>query len=234
MKIVLADDEPLARRRMAALLQDHADAEIIASLGDPEAVLLACETQRPDLLLLDIRMPGLDGIATARRLRALDTGTQIIFCTAFEEHALDAWDVRATDYLLKPVSPARLARALQRVRERLPETGTGGWLHARRHGEDLRIPLADVLYLSAEDKYVSAHLTDDEVLLEESLKSLLEQWPEQLLRLHRRFVVPRARLLAIEETPDGPRARLAGCDERLEISRRNLPAVRKLLRQRDG
>ena len=117
MKVIIADDEHLARRRIESLLAQFGDIEVVASLGDADAALKACEDMHPDLLLLDIRMPGLDGLEFARRLRESDARTQIVFCTAYEQHAVDAWEVRASDYLLKPVTPDRLGRALARVRE---------------------------------------------------------------------------------------------------------------------
>lgn len=232
MKVVIADDEPLARRRMQALLAECGDIEIVASVGDAEAALAACAQMQPDLLLLDIQMPGLNGIGAARRLRELPTPPQVVFCTAYEQHAVDAWDVRASDYLLKPVNRQRLERALQRVRELAAERVPAAWLHARVGGEDRRIALDEVLYLAAEDKYVTAHLVDGEILLEDSLKSLQEAHPERLLRLHRNCLVPRERLLGIRTLADGhAEARIAGCDERLPVSRRNLQALRKVLRQ---
>lgn len=99
MRILIADDEPLARARLAALLQDCDGAEVVASVGDGDAVLAACAEAQPDLLLLDIAMPGLDGIGVARRLAALSRPPQLVFCTAYEEHALTAYELRAADYL---------------------------------------------------------------------------------------------------------------------------------------
>ena len=234
MKVMIADDEHLARRRMESLLAQFSDIEIIASLGDADAALKACEDMHPDLLLLDIRMPGLDGLEFARRLRESDARTQIVFCTAYEQHAVDAWEVRASDYLLKPVTPDRLQRALTRVRELIGEGGPArAWLHARVRGETLRIALEEVLYLQAEDKYVTTHLTGGRsILLEDSLKSLHEAHPDRLVRLHRNSLVPRERLLGLRSLADGgAEARIAGCEDRLEVSRRNLPVVRKLLRE---
>ncbi len=232
MKVVIADDEHLARRRMESLLADCDGVELIASLGDAEAALKACADLQPDVLLLDIRMPGMDGLELARRLRATGGRTQIVFCTAFEQHAVDAWEVRASDYLLKPVSLERLKRALARARELIGERTEPAWLHARMHGETLRIALDEVLYLVAEDKYVNAQTTHGSVLLEDSLKSLEEAHPERLLRLHRSCLIPRERLLGVRTLPNGhAEARIDGSDVRLEVSRRNLPALRRLLRE---
>lgn len=232
MKVMIADDEHLARRRMESLLADCDGVEVIASLGDAETALKACTDLHPDVLLLDIRMPGMDGLELARRLRANGGHTQVVFCTAFEQHAVDAWEVRASDYLLKPVSLERLKRALARARELLGERSEPAWLHARMRGETLRIALDEVLYLAAEDKYVNAQLSKGSVLLEDSLKSLEDSHPERLLRLHRNCLIPRERLLGVRTLPNGQaEARIDGSDVRLEVSRRNLPALRKLLRE---
>lgn len=231
MKVVIADDEPLARKRLEALLQQCDNIDVCATAGNGEQALQACHACRPGVILLDIQMPGLDGLAAARRLRAIDESIQVVFCTAYERHAVDAWEVRASDYLLKPVSLERLRRALKRVQQLADRRVPRVWLHARVHGEDQRIALDDVLYLSAEDKYVVAHLAAGEILLDDSLKSLEQAHPDRLLRLHRRCLLPRERLLAIRSTPGGgAEARIHGSDEHLEISRRNLPGLRKLLR----
>lgn len=233
MDILIADDEPLARARLASLLGQCDDTRVVASVGDAEAALAACAEFRPQLLLLDVRMPGLDGLQLARRLEGLSERPQVVFCTAFEAHALDAYEVRAADYLLKPVSLQRLQRALVRVRElgHVAASPSRDYLHARVRDEMVRISLHEVFYLLADEKYVAAHLERGTVLLDESLKSLEQAFPERLQRLHRNCLIPRERLLGLKTAADGHvQARIAGCDELLEVSRRNLAAVRKVLR----
>jgi two-component system response regulator AlgR len=234
LDVLIADDEPLARARLAALLAECEGVHVVASLGDAEAALAACVESKPDVLLLDIRMPGLDGLQLARRLSAMAPAPQVVFCTAFEGHAVDAYDVRAADYLLKPVGIERLRRALDRARSLAAANGraAASYLHAHVRGESVRVALDDVLYLVADEKYVSAHTTQGTVLLEDSLKSLERDFPERLLRLHRNCLVPRERLLGIRALDDGRgMARIAGSDRTLEVSRRNLPTLRKLLRE---
>lgn len=234
MKALIADDEPLARLRMKTLLSQCDGVEVVADVGDAEAALVACESSRPDVLLLDIRMPGLDGLQLARRLASLSSAPQVIFCTAFEAHAVDAYDVRAADYLLKPVSLERLRRALERVQHLLAAQvrAPHDYLHARLGGEQTRVALEDVFYLLADDKYVAAHHRGGQLLLEDSLKSLEQQFPERLLRLHRNCLAPRERLLGLKTLGDGRvMARLAGCDALLEVSRRNVTGLRKWLRE---
>lgn len=231
MRIVIVDDEPLARARLAALLRDCAGAEVIASVGDGEAALAVCAKTHPDLLLLDVAMPGLDGIGVARRLTLLPDSPQLVFCTAYEEHALKAYELRAADYLLKPVRIERLREALARaqaLRQRVPSAAAT--LLAQVHGAPVKIPLAEVLYLSADDKYVTVHRATGEVLVEQSLKAIEELFPERFVRVHRGCLIPVERLLGLQRDAGGVlRALIAGSDAAPEVSRRNLAAVRKLL-----
>ncbi|QAU24538.1 response regulator transcription factor [Dyella sp. M7H15-1] len=232
MRVLIVDDEPLARARLAALLKECEDVEVVGSMADGEAALTALSEIRPDLLLLDINMPGLDGKALAAKL-ANRARPQVVFCTAYEAHAVQAFDLGATDYLLKPVRVERLRDALKRVRQRLdaqPREPTG-WLHARVRGEPVRMALDEVVCLLAEEKYVIAHRRGGQLLLDESLRQLEETYPDQLIRLHRNCLVPAYRLIGLKTLADGRvLARLAGTDFSPEVSRRNLPTLRKLLR----
>lgn len=233
MRILIADDEPLARARLAALLRECEGAEVVASVGDGEAALAACAQHRPDLLLLDIAMPGLDGIGVARRLAALPVSPQLVFCTAYEEHALAAYELRAADYLLKPVRMERLREALSRARAlRQRVEPRAAFLLAQVHGVPLRIALDEVLYLSADDKYVTVHrAAGDDGLSEQSLKAIEDAFPDRFVRIHRACLVPVTRLLGLRRDPDGTlHALIAGSDAEPEVSRRNHAAVRKLLR----
>jgi len=232
MRVLIVDDEPLARMRLAALLGECDGVEVVGSLGDGEAALAAIGELSPDVLLLDINMPGLDGTALARRLGAR-ARPQVVFCTAYENHAIEAFDLGAVDYLLKPVRLERLREALQRAARRLDTTPRerSGYLHGRLRGEQVRIALDEVILLQADEKYVTVQHTGGELLIEESLRQLEETYPEQLVRLHRNCLVPHARLLGLKTLADGRTlARLAGTEQQPEVSRRNLPALRKLLR----
>lgn len=232
MRALIVDDEPLARARMAALLGACAGVEIVGSVDDGEAALAALNELQPDVLLLDINMPGIDGVSLAQRL-AGRARPQVIFCTAYEAHALKAFELGATDYLLKPVRLERLREALQRAQGRLEEAPREplAYLHGRLRGEQVRIALDEVLCLIAEEKYVVVHHRGGELLIEDSLRQLEEALPEQLIRLHRNCLVPPARLLGVKTLADGRvLARLDGTELTPEISRRNLPTLRKLLR----
>lgn len=232
MRVLIADDEPLARARLAALLRECGGAEVVASVGDGEAALAACAQHRPDLLLLDIAMPVLDGIGVARRLAALADPPQVVFCTAYEQHALAAYELRAADYLLKPVRLERLREALARagaLAERAPQADASLLVQVR--GAPLRIPLREILYLSADDKYVTVHRGAGDALTEQSLKAIEDAFPGRFVRIHRACLIPRDRLLGLRRDPDGSmRALVAGSGAEPEVSRRNLATVRKLLR----
>ncbi|HJW06605.1 MAG TPA: response regulator, partial [Rhodanobacter sp.] len=155
MRVLVVDDEPLARTRLTALLGDCAEAEVVGSVGDGEAALSALDDLQPDALLLDINMPGTDGVALAQRL-AGRARPQVIFCTAYEAHALKAFELGAVDYLLKPVRLDRLREALQRAQRRLADAPRepAAYLHGRLRGEQVRIALDEVICLLADEKYV--------------------------------------------------------------------------------
>ncbi len=232
MRVLIVDDEPLARARLAALLGECADVEIAGSVSDGEAALVALGELHPDVLLLDINMPGMSGTALAQRL-AGRSRPQVVFCTAYESHALHAFDLGAVDYLLKPVRLERLNEALQRARQRLlqAQRETVNYLHGRLGGEQVRVALDDVICLLAEEKYVVVQHRGGQLLLEESLRQLEDAYPDQLIRLHRNCLVPSQRLIGLKTLLDGRvLARLGGTELTPEVSRRNLPTLRKLLR----
>jgi len=233
MRILIVDDEPLARVRLSALLAKCPDAGPVDATGDGETALAMCADTAPDLLLADINMPGMDGVALTRRLAGQPAPPQVVFCTAYEHFAAQAFELGAADYLLKPVRLARLREALKRA-GRLRALGrmerTPPMLTVRMGGNEHRVALDDVLYLLAGDKYVTVHHTHGEDLTDTSLRQLEQRHPDQLVRLHRGCLVPRRRLLGLAPNGEGGTlARLAGTDATPHVSRRNLPAVRKLL-----
>ncbi|MEO5565154.1 MAG: LytTR family DNA-binding domain-containing protein [Luteimonas sp.] len=239
MKVILADDEPLARDRLRQLLAAVAGVEIVAEAGDGLAALRACAEHNPDLVLLDIAMPGIDGLEVARHLAAFEPRPAVVFCTAFDAHALSAFDAQAIDYLVKPVRAERLAAALERVRAfaagRSQAGVTGGvvrtHLCARLGGALRLIPVEDVHYLQAEEKYVVVHHARGRDLIEESLKSLEEEFSERFLRIHRNCLVARHELLELRRNGEGHvHAVLRHAGQRLEVSRRCLPQLRNQVR----
>lgn len=232
MRVLIVDDEPLARTRLAALLRECEGVIVVGSLGDGEAALDALGELHPDVLLLDINMPGMNGTTVAQRLAGRPR-PQVVFCTAYEAHAVYAFELGAVDYLLKPVRLERLRDALARASQRMQATPreTISYLHGRLRGEQVRIALDEVICLQADEKYVVVQHRGGELLLEESLRQLEDAYPEQLVRLHRNCLVPQQRLVGLKTLADGRvLARLGGSELTPEVSRRNLPALRKLLR----
>lgn len=242
MEVLIADDEPLARERLAALLAELGGHRVVGAVGDGRSVLEACMAQPPDAVLLDIEMPGMDGLEAARHLAAFDMPPAVIFCTAYDEHALAAFDAAAVDYLLKPVRLERLAAALQRAAERragrrqaqaapvLPGR-TRTHLAARLRGSLRLVPVAEIRYLQADEKYVVVHHARGEDLVEDSLKSLEAEFAGRFLRIHRNCLVAREQFSELKRTPDGlVHAVLRDGGAVLEVSRRCLPLLRDELK----
>jgi two-component system, LytTR family, response regulator AlgR len=255
VKVLIADDEPIARERLRALLADHADLRLVAEAGDGEEALRACAEYAPDVVLLDIAMPGMDGLEAARRLAELDPRPAVIFCTAYDEHALSAYEAAAVDYLVKPVRRERLAAALERARTFISgrgyqrsdsdahgmANGDGNaqaaekrrtHLCARLRGSLRLIPIEDIRYLHAEEKYVVVHHARGEDLIEESLKSLETEFAEQFVRIHRNCLVAREELTELRRSGDGRiEAVLKHGDKPLDVSRRCVPQLREFIKQ---
>ena len=238
MKVILADDEPLARDRLRQLLAEQPDIQIVAEAGDGHATLQACAEHDPDLVLLDISMPGIDGLEAARHLAAFEPRPAVVFCTAFDAHALSAFDAQAIDYLVKPVRAERLAAALERVRAfaagraHADATHTRARTHlcARLRGSLRLIPVEEVHYLQAEEKYVVVHHARGEDLVEESLKSLEGEFGDRFVRIHRNCLVARHDIVELRRGDDGgAQLVLAHADHPLEVSRRCLAPLRRSL-----
>ncbi|MGD8711129.1 MAG: LytTR family DNA-binding domain-containing protein [Ectothiorhodospiraceae bacterium] len=242
MKILIVDDEAPARSRLATLIKAVGGNDIVGEAGSGEEALTAVDRYRPDVVLLDIRMPGMDGLEAAARLSQMSRPPAVIFVTAYGDHALEAFDTAAIDYLVKPVRRDRLAAALQRARrlnraqlEALvtPGCDDAGRQHIlcrRRSGVEL-IPVESIRYFMADQKYVTVAHAQGEDLIEDSLKQLETEFGDRFVRIHRKSLVARDRLLGLEKGSDGRvYAVLQDSDDRLEISRRHLPRVRSLIR----
>ena len=235
MKVVIADDEPLARERLRTMLAGEPDVEIVAEAGDGHATLHACAEHHPDMVLLDISMPGIDGLETARHLAAFEPRPAVVFCTAYDAHALSAFEAQAIDYLVKPVRPERLAAALERVRtyhagRPAPEHGRRTQLCARLRGSLRVIPIDEVHYLQAEEKYVVVHHARGEDLIEEPLKALEEEFGDRFVRIHRNCRVARQELGELRRGADGHvQAVLRSGGVPLEVSRRCVPHLKQTL-----
>ncbi len=242
MRAIVVDDEALARERLIDLLAEIGTIELIGEARDGREAIEAVELHRPDLLLMDIRMPRMDGLEAARHLGTFEHAPAIIFCTAYDEHALAAFDANAVDYLVKPIRKERLRAAIERAGRFNHESlraleKSDSTLRERSHlcarvrGSLVLVPIVDIEYLLAEDKYVVVHHGNNEVLIEESLKTLETEFGERFVRIHRNCLVALDKLAGLTRTADGRvLARLEGIDTELEVSRRNLPALRKLVR----
>lgn len=237
LKVVIADDEPLARDRLRSLLEDQPGVHVVAVANDGEQALHACAEHHPDVVVLDVAMPGMDGLETARHLAAGEPRPAVIFCTAYDEHAVSAFDAEAIDYLVKPVRPERLATALERARRLVAARGGNG-AHARRRthlcarlrGSLRLIPIDDIHYLQADEKYVVVHHARGEDLIEESLKSLEEEFGDLFVRIHRNCLVARHELVELKRNPDGHmQALLRHGRQPLEVSRRCVASLRERL-----
>lgn len=236
-RILIVDDEPHARSRLRELLADEAVA-IAGEADNGTAAIEACGVHDIDIVLLDIRMPGIDGLETAQRLNALPRPPAVIFLTAYDDKAIEAFDTGAVDYLLKPVRAERLHRALERVRQRFSGLARTEPQPPRRHfmvrrGADVRrIPVDDVRCLRAEDKYVVVLTAGGTHLIEESLAAIEREFGERFLRIHRNCLVAPEHMRALERDGAGnERLWVDGLDQPLYVSRRNAPLVRARLRQ---
>jgi len=214
MKILIADDEPLARARLAALLHDCVAVEVVGEAGNGHETLQAAATLAP----------------------------AIVFCTAYDEHALAAFEAHAIDYLLKPIRLERLQAALERARRfsvtQTPASApavvagiTRTHICARVRGNLVLVPVMDIDYLLAEDKYVLVRHRHGEVLIEEALKNMEDEFIERFVRIHRNCLVARDRMAGMTRASDGRIfVQVIGQETPLEVSRRNLPGLRKLVR----
>ena len=241
MKILIVDDEPLARESLQRLVTELGVGEVIGEAGNGQQAIERFEQSPADVILLDIRMPVLDGIATAKLLGQQEQAPAIIFTTAFDEYALQAFDVHAIDYLVKPIRRERLAEALQRA-TRLTATQIDGLdtdedkrrshIRARSGGKLELIPIDSIHCLHAEHKYVTVFHHNGHVLIEESLKSLESDLNEDFFRIHRNAIINMQSLERLEKDQEGKwLVRLKEVNEEIEVSRRHLPALRQRIKE---
>lgn len=229
--IYLIDDELPAIRRLERLLAELDDCCLVGSATSPELALKECAELPVDVVFLDVEMPALDGVELARRLGVLKPSPIVVFVTAFEQYAVDAFDVAAVDYLVKPVRKERLVQALERARMACRQRGPEPVLTARLGERVMSIRLSQVRVLMAEDKYTVVHHAGGTALIEESLVSLEQRLPQELLRVHRNALVARRYLRALRRDSNGlDRVEVDDVDCQPEVSRRQLPLVRKALK----
>ncbi|AMX03978.1 LytTR family DNA-binding domain-containing protein [Microbulbifer thermotolerans] len=241
MKVLIVDDEPLARGRLARQLRSLDDCELVGEAGDALDALAQVDGLDPDLVLLDIEMPGDSGLELARRLSARDTPPALIFCTAHAEFALPAFATAAVGYLLKPVSAAQLAEAIAKVRRlskpqrKLVESDEAPQGRSRikavsRRGVEL-VEVDSIRCFIADSKYVVAHHSDGETILDESLKDLEAEFAGRFVRVHRNALVAVQHILGLRKDGNHYRVTLQGVAEQPLVSRRMLAGVKALLQE---
>jgi two-component system response regulator AlgR len=241
VKILIVDDEKPARDRLSRMVGELGQHQLVGEAVNGVEALGMSQSRDPDIVLMDIRMPGMDGIEAARHIARLDEPPAVIFTTAFSDHALEAFETHAVDYLLKPVKLERLKAALDAaIRPTRAQAARSGdalsGLEPRQHicarvrGNLVLVPIGDIYYFHAEQKYVTVRHREGEVLIEDALKALETEFGDRFVRIHRNALVSLAALGGMKSENDGHRVTFRDIDDNLEISRRHLPGVRKIIR----
>lgn len=242
MRVLIVDDEPPARERLRRLLDEIEDCEVVGEAGDGEEALGHCGELQPDVVLLDVRMPGLSGIQVARHIDTLEDPPAVIFTTAYDQYAVDAFETEAVGYLLKPVRKEKLAHALRHASRvspsRLVKVAQAARIEHRRDqicarlGEQLHlIPVDDIRYFIADQKYVTIKHKQGECLIDESLKALAEEFSPDFIRIHRNALIAEKYISAVERTDSGQyTVRVRECGDVLEVSRRHSAALLRRIR----
>jgi two-component system, LytTR family, response regulator AlgR len=251
LRVLVVDDEELARLRLRSLVAECGDpaAVVVGEAANTAQALVWLATRNCDLLLLDVQMPGRDGTQLAAELRTRSPAPAVVFVTAHPEHALQAFDLEAVDYLTKPVKRERLQAALRRVAQRLGSpVKPGGAVKVEEEGpvivvsdsgRVIRVPVSDVLYMKAELKYVTLRTAEHTHVLDDSLAELAERLGDRFLRVHRNALVARRAVRALERRAiagenaddglEGWGVCIAPVNEWLAVSRRQVAAVREAL-----
>lgn len=242
LRVLIVDDEHLARERLKRMIETATSHEVVGEASNGLIALEQCEKLLPDLVLLDIRMPGMDGLETARHLAQQDAPPAVVFCTAYEEHAIQAFDLLAVGYLLKPVRKEQLVRALEQLTRinkaqlaALAEADGGSvrtHIAARTHKGVELIALERIRYFQADHKYVTVGYDAGEVIVDETLRDLEQEFGDRLVRVHRNALVATAHIRALERTEGGAMSlRLDGIDQAIDVSRRHVAGVRKVIQE---
>ena len=241
LKVLIVDDELPARERLKSLLVEIPDTEVVGEASNGEQSLTRAYELTPDVVLLDVRMPGMDGIEVAQHLNALAEPPAVIFTTAFDEYAVNAFETHAVGYLLKPIRKEKLAAALERAgrltRPQLQRIAAASSEKRRTHiaarrREGLRlIPIDEVQFFLAEQKYTTVRHAKGEDLIEDSLRSLEEEFTTEVVRIHRNALVSVRFLERIERNAEGQYfVKLRGCPAPLQVSRRMAGELRERFR----
>ncbi|MFI0401196.1 MAG: LytR/AlgR family response regulator transcription factor [Thiolinea sp.] len=243
---MVVDDEEYARERIKGLIDRYADYDVCAEAENGAEAVVMVERFQPDIVLMDITMPGMDGLEAARHIATMEMPPAVIFTTAYGEYALEAFSTKATGYLMKPIRQEQLLQSLEQARslnraQRLEmlEQRTGGQRSSRKHicarmrGNLELIPIEDVVYFQADQKYVTVRHNGGEVIIEESLKSLETDLADRFIRIHRNALVAKSRITGLTKSDVGrTQITLDKVRDQLEVSRRHLAEVRRFVRGR--
>jgi len=228
IRVLIVDDEPPAIERLAAMVAVFSDCELAGCESRSDRVLERCRQLRPDAVLLDVEMPGVNGLELASKMLRLDRAPAIIFVTAHDRYAVNAFDVEAVDYVVKPVRQSRLRQALDRVVS--VRAGAQAWVAARIGERLVRIALDEVRAFTAEDKCTLVHALDAQAVVDEPLISIETEFGDRFVRVHRNALVSRYHLRALfTDRADVVRVEIEGIDLKPEVSRRNQKVIRKFL-----
>ena len=243
MRILVVDDEKLARARIKELIESSGEHVIVGEAMNGNEAIEKSLTQKPECVLMDIRMPVMDGLEAAMHMQSMDTPPSVIFTTAYDQHALEAFEVNAIDYLLKPIRRDRLQAALQKAKriskkqlhqlsQAQEEPNARSHISVHMRGQINLIPVQDIIYFMADNKYVTIRTTTEQHLIEDSLVSLEEEFKERFLRIHRNALVAVDYIRGIEKQPNGRwRVLLRDIEDKLDVSRRHTPSVRRWTRR---
>ena len=250
MRVLICDDEPLARDRMKRMLEKIAEVAVVGEARNGIDLLDRIPLTQPDVVVTDIRMPAMDGMEAAEHIAAMSEPPAVIFCTAYDEYAIRAFQVQAIGYLLKPVRQEELERALSQAHkvnkaqihavrgdmprppvEETPAVSGRKHISAKTHrGIDL-IPVDEVRYFMADQKYVTVRYPEGDMLIDDTLKELEEEFGQRFLRVHRNALVALSHIEALEQHNGGYQLRFKGIEDRVAISRRHVATVKKMLQR---
>ncbi len=241
MNVLIVDDEQLARQRLRHMIGEIGGLRVIGEAANGEQALQNAQNSNPDIILMDIRMPGMDGLQAADYISRMSNPPAIIFTTAYSDHALNAFEAHAVDYLLKPIKQDRLKKALQAARRvtraqlnrllEIENDTSRSKICVKIRGELELVPVEDIVYFKADQKYVTLRTEDHEYLIEESLKALEQEFSNRFMRIHRNALVALDYVNGMAKNDKGHACIVfENIDDKLEISRRHLAEVRKKLK----
>lgn len=233
MKVILVDDEQPARQRLGRLLRVHPQLEIIAEASDGDQALEKIRQHKPDLIFLDISMPVMSGMQLAKILVDELPQVNIIFTTAYDQFALDAFEVKAQDYLLKPIRQERLTDCLHKIRRQNAPTeqASSQSLTIKDKNTLHKIALSEIIFLHSDQKYTEVHTAERVLLSSDSLKTLEQRFGEQFIRAHRSTLINRDYLIGLQNQQQAVCALLKDCPETPEVSRRHQVEIKQFLQQ---